>query len=858
LTNSTRPTRIGSLTGRVPIEIVFAGTALVAVIAAILMTRVLSVADRGSYSAATTWAQTAGWLGLLSLDKAVLRRTENSSKASTQTWAWSCLKVMVVGIAACSGATALALAGPLDAPTVLLGVIAGAFAAGAFEFVGAYAYAIGQPVIYQASRILQSGLILTWAICLLAATSFLDVQVSASVAVWGTVLASALAVAGVVNRLRRLHSLPGRGGEFSSTSVARTAVRLHLPQVLSLANRRFDLLAAPFLLTLDEVGIYAVGAAAGRATAFLGNASLVRGLAHPKDKLPPSVYVLTVGVAVATLAAAPFAIPLVFGDSYTDAVRVAQLLALVSILDFVGSRYSGRLLGLHRERTVTFIQVASLAASGVVLLVGRSPIGLGLAYAAGSLTVAIFSWLAFIALYSRRSERRLHGRRTVPSAPLQFRAGLTGVGPRGVSFLLWVTSSILLLLWSTNATSWHATRSALGSILLISGCLHFLLIGGARLEVRGLASLSIGMFGGYAGIYWSGRPEWIATEWAQCCALVSLAALQGAIGFITSRGSAYTSSVRVATDVRFAPAGLGLTLAAVPVALAGSARLADPLVFAGIALLSLHAATQSTARKSARAFCLTAIPFFIYVGLVFSGFGRLNVVAALLTVCWLVVQRFAATRLLKACMLLMLPILLTVGGASRVDLQTELNPAYQRTDDGLGSVASPLYRYAQVLDGGRAGTIEPSNLRSVLAVPLFFVPRTIWPEKPEGFGSELVAFVEPSLASTSHSELALLLGEGLWTAGWLGAAASATAFLILLRRLARTYRFAVYSGSAGQWLGALVLSVSVPDLVWGGWFTYVTRAAPRFVVVVGVAWLLGRTVVANQERAHLRSDVTTG
>src|SRR5699024_8661264 len=123
--------------------------------------------------------------------------------------------------------------------------------------------------------------------------------------------------------------------------------------------------------------------------------------------------------------------------------------------------------------------------------------------------------------------------------------------------------------------------------------------------------------------------------------------------------------------------------------------------------------------------------FVAYFSLVFTGFGRLVLVTVALIGAVAYTMR-ARTRLPKVLLVLLVPPALFGLVALRENTSTG---RAAKADDGLGSVTNPLVDAEHLRALGEAGALQFGHGDSFLATALFWVPRSLWPSKPEGFGS---------------------------------------------------------------------------------------------------------------------------
>jgi hypothetical protein len=173
----------------------------------------------------------------------------------------------------------------------------------------------------------------------------------------------------------------------------------------------------------------------------------------------------------------------------------------------------------------------------------------------------------------------------------------------------------------------------------------------------------------------------------------------------------------------------------------------------------------------------------------------------------------------------------------RVEFTATLNPNQTSDVTGFESVASPLLRFSQLMDLIQAGVLHLKFGETFFSSAVALFPRSLWPNKPVGFGAELAAIFRPDAIGTGQSEFALFHGEWIYNFGIVG-----LALMIPLVGL--------FVGSLNRWLvlasdqslnsrahliglAAAVVGVSgLPDLLWGGTELYIARAGERLVVLL--------------------------
>ena len=274
--------------------------------------------------------------------------------------------------------------------------------------------------------------------------------------------------------------------------------------------------------------------------------------------------------------------------------------------------------------------------------------------------------------------------------------------------------------------------------------------------------------------------------------------------------------------------------------------LANAVGVAGVMMLVLAAASRRVRMRwhgDAILVSLAVIVPIVWVQLEFEGGGRLTLaglgIATL--VAWSLVR---PRRVQKIAVVLAIPLFLIFAGLNRLEKDGARNSGSSgvlTSGDGLSSMYGPLDTWTELV---QVTPEEQAHIRGRSAGPrygqtfvnsiLLPIPRTLWEDKPKGFGAELTEILRPQLLreeriAPEHSMAALINGEfyvnfglpGLvllpFVVGW---------FLAVLDRLhARVSAKGLQT--VDDWYHATILVClvsSLGDLFWVGTFTFVSRA----------------------------------
>jgi hypothetical protein len=243
--------------------------------------------------------------------------------------------------------------------------------------------------------------------------------------------------------------------------------------------------------------------------------------------------------------------------------------------------------------------------------------------------------------------------------------------------------------------------------------------------------------------------------------------------------------------------------------------------------LVLH---RTRRNHSVRRLWLAAVVVMLFTQFVFSGYGRLNLVAlgfnAIITASML-----ATNRLLKSLTILGVGPAMVVFTLMR---QHFILATYGAQQDGPGSVMTPLRDFAGLTRLGDQHVLAHSHGDTFFATAVFWVPRSLWADKPVGLGTELTKLLHPDLLSVGQSLAALNQGEWFFDFGWIGVIAMVPVIGLLIRLLDdRLCKVLAHPVSTRRRLVAVLILVTlmsdVPNLMWVGSFGYISRVTLRLV-----------------------------
>jgi hypothetical protein len=408
--------------------------------------------------------------------------------------------------------------------------------------------------------------------------------------------------------------------------------------------------------------------------------------------------------------------------------------------------------------------------------------------------------------------------------------------------------------------------SALG---LVHSAIAFLAHGGSRISIPGVYLLGTGLFVYFPGIYLSIDPT--VAPLPYLLAAVNVCYFGQILSYYL-----FWKPTEVAARPRSEPvdprvALWGRTLGMVLVISGTMANLLvfedtpimiDSVVFTGTVLMAV-ATFRAPRRLTPLDYFLVGAAFVSYVVFVFDGFGRLNVGALGIAIAIAMIHRWRG-RIVKAAVLLALTPVISILAASRVIFSAALNPDQGPGVTGLESVVSPLFRFAELLDLESGGRIPEMQGSSFFAAMVVLVPRALWPQKPIGLGAELAQFFRPDLVGSGHSEAALFHGEWLLNFGVAGLVLMVPIIALLISWLDRAMVKALARPTPERRqllteVAMVLIAAGMVDLVWGGAFTYTSRAGTRLLVVLAIfllfAWRARRGPVESESARLARHPI---
>jgi hypothetical protein len=390
----------------------------------------------------------------------------------------------------------------------------------------------------------------------------------------------------------------------------------------------------------------------------------------------------------------------------------------------------------------------------------------------------------------------------------------------------------LLLRSDQPGVLYDDSELALAGLSMAFGVWVFWTHGRHQITAAGVYCLAASVFVGFAGLWW----------WAQPSAVDVPVYIGTVTGYWTTYAMwvlfwrhepTYALIRPVSPEATQWAMGMGLVVAVV----GSSAGFVSPdayvqLPLAGLSLVAvgliLHRARHE---KVVSRLGLAGLTVVVFWETVFTGFGRLNLVAIAL-VGVVVASGRRSRRTVKAMVLTGVSPALWLLILAREALVTTAGSNY----DGIGSVVLPLRYFGELVQGHASGLFDFSGGKALEATLTVWIPRSWWPGKPEGFGSVLTPLLEPATVGTNNSLAAHSYGEWYYDFGWAGVIVMVLVLGVFIwavdRLLARaTANPLVTRRQLVPLVVAVLLVVDMPNLMWVGTFGYVDRTAQRLAIL---------------------------
>lgn len=236
---------------------------------------------------------------------------------------------------------------------------------------------------------------------------------------------------------------------------------------------------------------------------------------------------------------------------------------------------------------------------------------------------------------------------------------------------------------------------------------------------------------------------------------------------------------------------------------------------------------------------VAASTLIILARLVFNGFGRLELGAFGLALAIAASAQFGGKAVKFAILIASAPVVLYLA-QQREAFVAGLDPnQVVGIDAGFGSIVSPLSEFAGILGLHSTGQMKMHYFETLFASVAFWVPRGLWSGKPVGFGATLADIFHPELHGTGFSDAALFQSEWVYSFGIPGLVLMVPVVGIGVRWLDSRVgpiweRGIATTADLLKVALATIVIAGLPDLVWAGTFTFVSRAGERASILVAL------------------------
>lgn len=227
------------------------------------------------------------------------------------------------------------------------------------------------------------------------------------------------------------------------------------------------------------------------------------------------------------------------------------------------------------------------------------------------------------------------------------------------------------------------------------------------------------------------------------------------------------------------------------------------------------------------AVALMMVVFGMEFGADLGGFGRLNL--AVLAISVATVASFGIRKWwIKAVTVVMTGPALMFLVEQRVAFLESSRGISVDDSEGIGSVVGPFHSAGTIVNAFLQGQVGLDWGATFFAAALVWVPRRFWPDKPIGFGREIVEVTQPYLISNKgYSDAGTFIGEAVWNFGIGGAILLLILFALMLVKFDKLVMKQAFKTNSidniVQSIFFVVVIAGLINVIWGGLFTTTTR-----------------------------------
>lgn len=242
-----------------------------------------------------------------------------------------------------------------------------------------------------------------------------------------------------------------------------------------------------------------------------------------------------------------------------------------------------------------------------------------------------------------------------------------------------------------------------------------------------------------------------------------------------------------------------------------------------------------------RGVSLMLVTFFVETGLSLGGFGRLNLAVLALSVVVVASVALKSKWLKWGTVLATGPVLVVLINQRLLFLEEQRSGSVDQSE-GVGSVVGPFQSAATITEASLQGMVDLAWGKTIFNAVVIWVPRVVWPEKPIGFGREIVQVTQPWLTSnTAHSDAGTFVGEAVWNFGVWGAPVYFIGLILGIRLLDRRIQTLgqgdPHVGALLRLMTAAMLSGTLLNIVWGSISTAAARTLLPLAVLLAVRFV---------------------
>lgn len=426
---------------------------------------------------------------------------------------------------------------------------------------------------------------------------------------------------------------------------------------------------------------------------------------------------------------------------------------------------------------------------------------------------------------------------------------------------LWVIffSILMLVSLAVNQLSWGDTTVLIPALVVAVFSLYsFFVCGKQIVNASSVASYGVLMFVGFPAIYgaldlYESRKAYSDTSLTAVLILAFL--FQGGLLLAANSKASGESphEFRVQEEdtdramsqvLRFSILVFGLFLVSLFAGVGAVATGSAWVVMLGGTVVAFWSTIKST---QFRGFALTIGAFVLQTGLSLGSFGRLNLAVLALSLVVIVSLRKKTWTIKTFTVVMTGPILVYLVSQRVSFLQEQRGSAGQVSEtEGLGSVVGPFHSAGTIAEAWFQGEISPVWGETLFNAAVTGVPRAVWPDKPVGFGREIVDVTQPwLLSSEGFSDAGTFIGESIWNFGvWL-APAYLLGFIVLIRMLDKKIESSGVQGP--DFAGAVALMIvallagTLLNIIWGSFSTAAARSMIPLTLLISV-WIYARQI----------------